>query len=187
MSMAFEKSLYHGTIDAIARIDVSRGRLRKDFGQGFYMAIDLDQAIGMMHKKFRETVRRSRGRSELGLSRHLYRIVLNLEAKPELAVKVFPVADMEWLEFILANRRAKTHRAHDYDVVIGPTADDDTVASLHNYWDVVYGPEGSDVAKTALLSALEVDNLGVQCCLCTQRAVDLAVKEFEELDWKAFA
>jgi len=184
MSTAFERPLYHGTIDAIARLDVSRGRPRKDFGQGFYMALDLGQAVGMMHKKFREAVRRSRGKSASGLTRRLYRIVLDASAEQTLAVKAFPSADMEWLEFVLANRRATACRAHDYDVVIGPTADDDTVASLLNYWNGVYGRVGSDVAKGALLSALEVDNLGVQCCLCTQRAVDVAVASFEEIEWR---
>ena len=35
-------------------------RVRKDFGRGFYMAMTPHQAIGMMHKKYREAVRRSR-------------------------------------------------------------------------------------------------------------------------------
>lgn len=185
MFMRLEHPLYHGTIEEIPFIDVMRGRPRKDFGRGFYMAFELHQAVGMMQKKYREAVRRSRGKSGSGIERHLYRIAMDPQMDRKLSVKVFPYADMEWLEFILANRRITGANVHDYDVVIGPTADDDTVASLHNYWDAVYGPVGSDVAKAALMSALEVENLGVQCCLCTQKAVDECVKAFDEIDWRA--
>jgi hypothetical protein len=59
---------------------------------------------------------------------------------------------------------------HEYDVVVGPTADDDTLVSLQNYWKGVYGPVGSRVAKEALLSALEPENLGIQCCLCSTKS-----------------
>lgn len=39
--------LYHGTIDTISHIDVTKGRDRKDFGKGFYLATSKSQAIGM--------------------------------------------------------------------------------------------------------------------------------------------
>ena len=55
----FEKNklvLYHGTISQIENIDVKRGRGNKDFGRGFYMAVSRQQAIGMMHKKYKEAV-----------------------------------------------------------------------------------------------------------------------------------
>ena len=42
MSRVFEQPLFHGTIASIERIDVSRGRARKDFGRGFYMAMSPD-------------------------------------------------------------------------------------------------------------------------------------------------
>ena len=53
--------LYYGTVSEILKIDVSSGRGRKDFGKGFYMSVTKRQAIGMMHKKYRETIRRNPG------------------------------------------------------------------------------------------------------------------------------
>ncbi|MCR5125788.1 MAG: DUF3990 domain-containing protein [Treponema sp.] len=44
-------TLYHGTIDTITAVDVTKGRGNKDFGKGFYMAVEKSQAIGMMNKK----------------------------------------------------------------------------------------------------------------------------------------
>ena len=49
MSRAFEQPLYHGTVEMIPRIDVTRGRFKKDFGRGFYLALQPRQAVGMMH------------------------------------------------------------------------------------------------------------------------------------------
>ena len=74
MSQQFKDRLYHGTISEIRQIDVSLGHGRKDFGRGFYMAVSKTQAISMMHKKYREAVRRSRNKSENAFARHLYEI-----------------------------------------------------------------------------------------------------------------
>jgi len=185
MSKAFEQPLFHGTIEPIQRIDVSRGRPRRDFGRGFYMAMSVEQAIGMMHKKYREAVRRSRDVAQCRFSEHLYRIRLRPAAEHELNVKVFDAANMEWLEFILMCRETEEPHPHDFDIVIGPTADDDTLISLQNYWKGVYGPVGSKVARDALLSALEPENLGIQCCLCSLRS-ESAVMAFAHVDWRVF-
>ena len=187
MSKAFEQPLFHGTVEMISRVDVTRGKARKDFGRGFYMALQARQAIGMMHKKFSEAVRRSRGKSPDGFVKRLYKIQRKPSSEAELAVKTFSCADMEWLEFILANRQSAGANVHPYDVVIGPTADDDTVVSLQNYWKGIYGKVGSVVAKRTLLEVLEVENLGVQCCLCTQKAVDCAVMTFGPVDWRMYS
>ena len=42
-------ALFHGSAVEFKRIDVSKGRGRKDFGKGFYMSVDRNQAVGMMH------------------------------------------------------------------------------------------------------------------------------------------
>ena len=186
MSRAFEQPLYHGTIMSIQRIDVSRGRAHKDFGRGFYMAMSPRQAIGMMHKKYHEAVRRSRNASQCAFVEHLYQIRLKPSSESELKIKVFNSADMEWLDFILMCRESELPHPHEFDVVIGPTADDDTLISLQNYWKGIYGPAGSDVAKNALLSVLEPENLGIQCCLCSE-ASESAIMTFGLVDWRMFA
>ena len=71
--------LYHGTASEIQQVDVKLGRERKDFGKGFYMAVSKSQAIGMMHKKYREVVRRSKGKQDSAYSEKLYEISLNEE------------------------------------------------------------------------------------------------------------
>ena len=64
MWLSLRTTLYHGTASEIQQVDVKLGRERKDFGKGFYMAVSKSQAIGMMHKKYRETIRRSKGKQD---------------------------------------------------------------------------------------------------------------------------
>ena len=64
-SAHIKETLFHGTIYEIDHVDVSLGRGNKDFGQGFYMAVSQKQAIDMMHKKYREAVKRSRGKQDI--------------------------------------------------------------------------------------------------------------------------
>lgn len=185
MSRAFEQPLFHGTIVSIDRIDVTRDRAHKDFGRGFYMSMSPRQAIGMMHKKYREAIRRSRNAAQREFVERLYRIQLKPNAEADLNVKIFSEANMEWLEFILLCRESVSTPPHEYDVVVGPTADDDTLVSLQSYWKGVYGPVGSAVAKEVLLSVLEPENLGVQCCLCSPLS-ESAVMTFVPVDWRMY-
>ena len=61
----------------------------------------------------------------------------------DLKVKIFPEkASVEWFLFVDANRdRKNTEPIHDYDIVIGPIADDGVVLQLTNYREGLYSPE----------------------------------------------
>lgn len=179
----FNNPLYHGTIFEIKKIDVTQGRGRKDFGKGFYIATAKSQAVGMMHKKYHEALRRSRNKSDANVQEHLYEIILDEEYIKTLNVKIFENADAEWLDFILLCRE-DGGTPHNYDVVIGPTADDDTMFCLRAYWDGLYGEVGSSEAKKILLGNLEPENLGIQYFVGKQDIADTLIKEVREIDWR---
>lgn len=179
----FKTTLYHGTVSEIQHVDVNLGRERKDFGKGFYMAVSRKQAVGMMHKKYREIVRRSRGKNESDFSERLYEITLNEKIVSTLNIKVFDMADLEWLDFVLMCRE-KGGVPHDYDVVIGPTADDDTALCLKTYRDGLYGKVGSDAAKKILLNNLETENLGIQYYIGKQEVADRLIADLKVIDWR---
>ena len=84
----FRTTLYHGTVSEIQYIDVHLGRGRKDFGKGFYMAVSKNQAVGMMHKKFKEVVRRNRGKKDNAYVERLYEITLNEKIFSDLNIKI---------------------------------------------------------------------------------------------------
>lgn len=175
--------LYHGTIYEISKVDVACGRDHKDFGRGFYMAVSKTQAIGMMHKKYREALRRMRSNASQDLSERLYAIRLNIDYFKELNVKLFEQADIDWLDFVLMCR-SQGGMPHTYDVVIGPTADDNTILCLKAYWDGVYGRIGSPDTKRILLNNLEVENLGIQYYTGKQAVADKLISNIAEVEWR---
>lgn len=182
MYRKFKTVLYHGTVSEIKQVDVSLGRGRKDFGKGFYMAVFKIQAVGMMHKKYREAIRRSRSKQETAFSEKLYEIELDEQMISRLKIKVFEHADLEWLDFVLMCRE-KGGMPHDYDLVIGPTADDDTALCLKAYWDGLYGKVGTDDAKRILLNNLETENLGIQYFVGKQEVADKLITGIKEISW----
>ena len=66
----------------------------------------------------------------------------------DLKVKVFPEkATVEWFLFVDANRDRETPQPiHDYDIVIGPIADDGVVLQITNYREHIYTPEQAAAA-----------------------------------------
>ena len=126
--------LYHGTNADIETIDLSKGLRYKDFGKGFYLTPNRETACRMAQKR----VRLFGGTATL--------ITYELDdftMQSGLKVKVFPEkASVEWLLFVDANRdREHQQPVHDYDIVIGPIADDGVVLQLTNYREGIYTPE----------------------------------------------
>ena len=126
--------LYHGTNADIENIDLSRGMRYKDFGKGFYVTPDRATAVRMAQKKARLF-----GGTPTVITYELDETALHSDLK----IKVFPEkACAEWLLIIDANRdRNNAKPVHDYDIVIGPIADDGVVLQLTNYREGIYSPE----------------------------------------------
>lgn len=186
MSPVAPEFLYHGSAVRFCHVDVRKGRPYKDFGKGFYMSVDRNQAVGMMHKKFDELMSLGAGGPRLDLHKSLYRMTLDQSFLNGLKVREFGRADVEWLDFILKCRRVDGV-PHDYDVVIGPTADDDTRLLLKNYIDGVYGDPDEPESKSTLLRLLKPERLGVQWFVGAQGIADRLISKLEMIDWKELA
>lgn len=126
--------LYHGTNMDIESIDISRSLNHKDFGKGFYLTPERETAIRMATKR----ARLFGGHATL-ISYDFDEAAL----QSNLKVKVFPEkATVEWFLFVDANRdRANRQPIHDYDIVIGPIADDGVALQITNYHENIYTPE----------------------------------------------
>ena len=175
--------VYHGSNVIVDHPDIKHSFRALDFGKGFYMAVSRTQAVGMMHKKYKEAVRRSRNKRDSDFTEHLYQIELDALAVKTLKIRCFEQADENWLDFVLMCRE-KGGTPHDYDMVIGPTADDDTMLCLKTYWDGLYGAVDSTEAKRILLNNLETENLGIQYFIGKQEVVDHVIKSMKEVDWR---
>ena len=114
--------LYHGSNVAIENIDLAKCRPYKDFGKGFYLTDIRRQAERMAAR----TVKMFRGEPTLTS----FEFDLDAAIKRGFKIKIFDSPDEEWARFVMANRDINVNQpSHDYDIVIGPVADD-TIARL---------------------------------------------------------
>ncbi len=127
-------TLYHGSNQDIVSIDLEKGLMYKDFGKGFYLTSDKATAIRMAQKKARIF-----GGEPTLITYELDEKGLNSEIK----VKRFPAkANVDWFLFIDANRdRKQKQPVHNYDIVIGPIADDGVVLQLANFHQGIYSAQ----------------------------------------------
>ena len=117
--------LYHGTNISFDEINLNKSKPNKDFGKGFYLSADYEQALAMAKIKVEQL--------ESGEP-----IVLEFEVDEtqiaQLKVLQFHEYSEEWAKFILLNRKNnKSLPAHDYDIVFGPIADDRVGVQLWKY------------------------------------------------------
>ena len=117
--------LYHGTNADFGEIDLRKSKPNKDFGQGFYLSREYAQAMDMAKIKVEQL--------ESGTPT-VPTFEADDEAMAELKVLRFEDYSEEWAKFILLNRNnASPEPAHDYDIVIGPIANDRVGVQLWKY------------------------------------------------------
>ena len=108
--------LYHGTNVDFDVIDLTKSNKYKDFGQGFYLTDIHSQAEELAAKK-------SRLFGGYPVIQE-YEFDESLLSGAELKVLKFDKPSTEWAEFIFKNRNRDNNFTHDYDIVIGPIAND---------------------------------------------------------------
>lgn len=117
--------LYHGTNKEFDKIDLLKSKPNKDFGRGFYLSADYNQALNMAQVKVEQL--------ETGTPVVMtYEIADN--AWESLSILRFENYSEDWAKFILMNRNNPTNvLTHRYDVVIGPIANDRVGVQLWKY------------------------------------------------------
>lgn len=104
------------------------GKPFKDFGQGFYLSSDFQQAQEMANQKSAQS---------LGVNPPVvstFEFDESAMTDGTLNVKVFETYSEEWAEFVLHNRDRKAIQpAHSYDIVYGPIADDRIVRQMRRF------------------------------------------------------
>lgn len=113
--------VYHGTCFEFEKIDLDKSHNRRDFGKGFYTTVLRSQS---KEWAYRLSLREKKDKY------YVYEFLF--EEESSLNVKRFDTLNEEWLEFIKLNR-SQGGVQHDYDVVIGPVADDNTMETVQLY------------------------------------------------------
>ena len=150
--------LYHGSNVEIVQIDLGKSRQNKDFGKGFYLSADYQQAMRMA--QFKTKIE--------GGTPHVtqYEFDNSVMTTGELKVKTFGAYTEEWARFIFLNRNnCSVVQQHDYDIIYGPIANDYVGAQITKY-------EEGDITLAELLENLKyMKGVTYQYFFGTERAI----------------
>ena len=118
--------LYHGSNTRIEKVDLSKCKPYKDFGQGFYLTEIKEQAEQMA----------KRTATIYGGEPTVSEFEFDESGLTALSVKQFDEPNEEWALFVLANRSKENQQpTHSFDIVIGPVADDTIATLFRNFND----------------------------------------------------
>ena len=164
-------TVFHGSTHLFDAIDVKMGKPYKDFGRGFYVTYKRSHAanLALRNKKLEQKYNRD-------CNAYLYTFEMSLEHIDNFNLMNFREASPDWLKFVLANRKSK-HCAHNYDIVMGPTANDDTMTVLNAYLDGLYGEVDSDEALQILMKFIMPDVLPRQAFFATTKSVSILTRK----------
>lgn len=150
--MENELILYHGTNVKFDIVDLNHSKDKRDFGRGFYTTTIKEQASSWAENMF---IRYG------GEGKYVMKFRLRLDES--LGLKVYCGLSKDWLTMI-KNNRLLGEIQHNYDIVIGPVADDNTIRTVALY---VAGIYSDDIAIDKLKSYQPHD----QVSLHTQNAL----------------
>jgi len=154
-------NLYHGTNADILQIDLWKSRVGKDFGLGFYLTPDRQVAQRQAERKF----------EQYGVgSARVYEYSVEDNAIQALRVLQFNSYSLEWARFVLMNRKNRTRiQIHDYDIVIGPIADDVIGYQIRRV-------EEGIITEEQFLEEIKYHTVTIQYIFATEKALQILRK-----------
>lgn len=138
-------TLYHGSNVIVQEPQILKNGYYKDFGYGFYCTNIQKQA-----ERWALTKRNS----------HIVNLY-EYKKKDNLNVLKFSKMTEEWLDFVVDCRSGK---AHSYDIVEGPMADD-------TIWDYIEDFVSGNISREAFWVLVKFKYPTHQIVLCTEKAL----------------
>ena len=148
----------YGSCFDFDEVDISKSYNRRDFGRGFYTTVLKEQSKAWA---YRLSLREKKEQY------YVYEFLF--EENTELSVKRFDTLSEDWLGFIKENRD-KGGLQHNFDVVIGPVADDNTMETVQLYIANIL------TAKEAV-ERLQYNKVNNQVSFHTEKALKLVRRE----------
>ncbi|MBQ6771769.1 MAG: DUF3990 domain-containing protein [Bacteroidales bacterium] len=150
--------LYHGTNAVIESVDLAQSRIGKDFGLGFYLTPDKQVARRQAERKLEQF-----GEGEATV----YKYYIADEALTSLKTVRFDSYTLDWARFVLSNRKNRTRKQiHDYDIVIGPIADDVVGYQIRRV-------EEGIISDEQFLEEIKFHTITIQYLFASKKAVEL--------------
>lgn len=155
--------VYHGTNLKVDKPKLINSNRYLDFGSGFYTITNYEQAVNFANK----VSKRNGGKA-----------IVNKYSFDEsnlavLLVKCFSSPDKQWLDFVSKNRNGISFK-EQYDIVIGPVANDDVYRTLQLYFS-------SLLSKEQALEMLKIKSLYTQYTFKSVKAL-FYLKFMEAID-----
>lgn len=124
--------LYHGSNVEVSNPQILESDRRLDFGKGFYLTSSYEQA-----KRWAELTVKRRETGKATVS------VFDFDdiSVSDLKILHFTQAQKEWLEYVTLNRKNQIIPNDNYDIVIGPVANDRTMPVISLYFAEIYDIE----------------------------------------------
>ncbi len=145
--------LYHGSLVVVENPKILDSNRTLDFGKGFYTTTSYEQAANWVKRKLNEATKEG----------FVSAYWLDLSYGEDLKVLKFESPNDEWIDFVMANRTQRGF-THDYDIVIGPVANDRVYASFALYESGVFD-------KQELIKTLKTYKLVDQVLFHTEKAL----------------
>lgn len=165
--------VYHGSYAIVDKPSLDMCRPGKDFGLGFYVTTDIDQA-----KRF---VKLSVGKAQKNgeVPKNIDKGYVNCYEIANLG-KIshfeFSGANRDWLHCVAAHRKGlvlpnELEKWKEYEIIVGKIANDNTNRVITGYINGIYGEVGSDSADKIAISLLLPEKLTDQICFRTDSAI----------------
>ncbi len=143
--------IYHGSTNIVEKPQILPPNRTLDFGAGFYTTTSFEQAESWVRRKLTQT-------SNIG-----YVNIYNWDENFILKKNIFEKPNEQWIDFVMKNRTQKGF-SHEYDVVLGPVANDRVYACFSLY-------EQGFIDKPTLILQLKTYDLVDQILFHTQKAL----------------
>ena len=145
--------VYHGSYVKVDKIDLSKCKPNKDFGKGFYVTKFRNHAENWA-KIMGEKYGTDGFVSEFEFSENDF-------TKSICNIKHFDTYNEEWLDFVVESRdKNRKTSIHNYDIIIGPVANDKVQNTLRLYLK-------GKISKEKFLKMLTHHEETHQICFCT--------------------
>ncbi len=151
--------LYHGSNISIEKIDLTASRPGKDFGRGFYLSAEKEQAMELATSKVKF----------LGGEPFVTAFEFDESAlsNGQLKVKIFDSYSEEWAQFVYDNRENFSDtQLHDFDIIYGPIANDNVGAQIRAF-------KGGNITLEELLHRIKfIKGITFQYFFGTEAAIE---------------
>jgi len=150
--------VYHGSSVEVKTPDISYGRVKLDFGKGFYVTTLQKQAEKWSWRK----AKLEKGKPTVSVYK------FNVDS---LSILAFDGYSEEWLDFVVRNR-AEVLPPVPYDAIYGNIANDDVATVVNDYIRLLRRGRLSDTGKRFYLEQLQYSEPNNQYCITSQKGID---------------